>query len=429
MATVPVPGAATSAAPVRRRRVFYISGFDPQGPAHYHRLHAEEAARQAAVGGWSVRVSGRRRLDAWRAGWSVASVFSASEGGGDPAEVHAEFEFLRWDDLVRANWPRSRWQVMLAALAGTGHQLRNGVLWRILKTSWPAFLVLAMPPLLVLGLMLAAVGGAWWAARVALAGGWLAAAVIVGVGGVAWWRFAHWAEARVQMAWLMRSTRYILRQARGATPELEARLDQFAARVAEVLAEDDVDEVMLVGHSSGAMLAVSTAARALRDARLAGGEGPDGGGAGRRLSLLTLGECIPMLSYQPEARCFREELAALARSPQLEWVDVTAPPDGCCFALVDPTAAARPAGAAPAGWRAPKRLSARFAQAFAPERYARLRKDKYRCHFQYLMATERPTDYDYFTVTGGPLRLADRFAAQRSVDDFRQFQMFGGPGP
>ena len=28
-----------------------------------------------------------------------------------------------------------------------------GSLWRILKTSWPAFLVLAMPPLLVIGLL------------------------------------------------------------------------------------------------------------------------------------------------------------------------------------------------------------------------------------------------------------------------------------
>ena len=45
--------------------------------------------------------------------------------------------------------------------------------------------------------------------------------------------------------------------ARGANPsELEARLAQFATRVVAAL-RSDVDEVLLVGHSSGAHLAIS----------------------------------------------------------------------------------------------------------------------------------------------------------------------------
>lgn len=402
---------------VRRRRVFYLGGFDPQGPAHYHRLYAEEAVRAAAVGGYALSVGPRNRGGSLAATWQVEGVFPSTGGGEE--RVDAEIEFLRWDDIVRAHWPRARWRVMLSALASTAHQVRNGVLWRIWKTSWPAFLVLAMPPALVLGLCVAALALAGAVGGLAVRGMGLAALAVGGVGSAAWWRFAGWAEQRIQMAWLMRSTRFILRQAGGGTPEFESRLDAFAARVAEAWASGDADEVLVVGHSSGAILSVSVAARAL--AR----RGSDV--ALPALSLLTLGECIPMLSYQPEAEAFRSELAALAGSSRLEWVDVTAPPDGCCFALVDPTAAARVAREVASAWRSPKRLSARFAQMFPPERYEAIRRDKYRCHFQYLMAGERPSAYDYFAITAGPMRLADRFAGHRSVDDFTQFQCFGGP--
>jgi hypothetical protein len=254
-------------------------------------------------------------------------------------------------------------------------------------------------------------------------GRWALGVAFAALNAAAWWAFAGWAEAKVQMAWLMRSTRFILRQAAGRTPDLEARLDEFGRRVGAAWAAGDVDEVLVVGHSSGAMLAVSTVARALAQA-------PPGTASARPpLSLLTLGECIPMLSYQPEAAAFRAELARVATHAAVEWLDITAPPDGCCFALVDPTAPARAASESEStGWRAPKRLSARFAQMFDPSEYRLLRRDKYRCHFQYLMASAKPVDYDYFAITAGPSRLRERFAGHRSVDDFRQFQMFGGPG-
>jgi predicted esterase len=76
----------------------------------------------------------------------------------------------------------------------------------------------------------------------------------------------HWAgraQAKVQTAWLMRSAAVILKQARGELPALEQRLDAFAARLVELATASDADELLVVGHSSGAMLAVSVVARAL----------------------------------------------------------------------------------------------------------------------------------------------------------------------
>jgi hypothetical protein len=134
------------------------------------------------------------------------------------------------------------------------------------------------------------------------------------------------------------------------------------------------------------------------------------------------------LSYQPEAAAFRSELAALRHARSLVWIDMTAPPDGCCFALMDPTEVCLDGQAGPdlhSG--GPKRLSPRFAQSFSPGRYRAIKRDKYRCHFQYLMATELPAEFDYFSVTAGQTRLANRFAARPGVIRFTDFQCFGGP--
>jgi hypothetical protein len=411
----PHPGHRPDARTVRRRHVLYLSGFDPQGPAHYHALYAQQAALQSKVSGDAITVGPRQR-DGLNAAWDVD--WRSADGS---ETVHTRYEFLRWDDIVRAHWPRGQWQLLRVTLTATMRLLANGSLWRILQTSWPAFLALSLPAALVLGVAIGAVG------LVALGGllgtlfaGWLGMAAIAG-GGMALASLAHRAQQRVQMAWLMRSANVVLRQARGELPELEERLSVFAGRLRALAARPDLDEVLVVGHSSGAMLAVSVVARALEAEptllhQRAG------------LALLTLGECIPLLSYQPEATAFRDELGRLRSTADLNWVDVTAPPDGCCFALVDPTEVCedgvRPERRTSAG---PKRISARFAQCFRPQTYEQIKRDKYRCHFQYLMAVELPGAYDYFAVTAGPLPLAARFASLPGVGYFAKFQTFGGP--
>lgn len=412
--------AATSAIPtsgrrVRRRHVLYLSGFDPQGPGHYHALYAEQAALQSKVSGDRITVGPRQRAGsnaAWDVRWQGAD-------GGEP--VDTRYEFLRWDDIVRQHWPRGQMRLLAVTVGATARLLGNGSLWRILQTSWPAFLALSLPAALLAGVLLSLLGLAalgWWVGTQLAS--WLGVAlVVVGIAPLRAW--AQRAQTKVQMAWLMRSASVVLQQARGRLPALEERLDQFAKRLRELVDASAVDEVLVVGHSSGAMLAVSVVARALRaDPQLL--QRPTS------LSMLTLGECIPLLSYQPEATAFRQELGVLRGARDLNWIDVTAPPDGCCFALIDPTEVCEdglPDGNR--GLSGPKRVSPRFAQCFPPERYQAVRRDKYRCHFQYLMAVEVPGTYDYFALSAGPRWLADSFAHQPAVTSFTDFQRFGGP--
>ena len=102
----------------------------------------------------------------------------------------------------------------------------------------------------------------------------------------------------------------------------------------------------------------------------------------------------------------RGDLAYLSARPELTWVDVTAPGDGCAFALCDPVSVT---GVAPDDKRWPLVLSAAFTQTLSPERWKDLRWRFFRLHFQYLCAFDRPGDYDYFQITAGPVPLADRY--------------------
>jgi hypothetical protein len=74
----------------------------------------------------------------------------------------------------------------------------------------------------------------------------------------------------------------------------------------------------------------------------------------------------------------------------------------------------------------PKLLSPKFAEMFEPAAYAELRRDKFRMHFQYLMASPRPVRFEYFAITAGAEMLASRFAADGSVTDYRGLRPFGG---
>jgi hypothetical protein len=213
----------------------------------------------------------------------------------------------------------------------------------------------------------------------------------------------RWFQRRDHLyAWyLMKDYAFSSRHDGAYPPAQDARMQDFAGRIASVLASD-VDEVLIVGHSSGAYLAVSVLADLIR----AGHMRPDG----PALSLLTLGHVVPMVSFLPRATRLRADLAFLSVQ-DVAWVDVTAPGDGCAFALCDPVAVS---GVAPAGKRWPLVISAAFTRTLRADTRAALRWRLFELHFQYLNAFDNlpgnPDDYDYFRITAGPLTLGARFA-------------------
>jgi hypothetical protein len=385
-------------ATIRRRTVFYISGYDPRGPGHYHGLYRAEAARQEAVNGLRLAVGPRHGGDGIEASWTVR---------GPATQTH--YRFLRYDDLMRARWSRSAPAVVRDICYCFFALLGRGVTLKVARVSWPFAITLASPfALLMGGIVAALVAGlavatvtTWWFGAIA------ALAFFAGL-----LRLRPRLEQRLGSLWLARTFAFMADQGGGRAADMEERIDTFAARIADSLAAGDSDEVLVVGHSAGAQIAVAALAAAL--ARLPGREVP--------VSLLTLGQTIPVLGLQPKARAFRRDLAALAADARVTWIDFSAAIDGACFALTDPLAAcglAQPDPAAPK----PKLLSTRFPRLFGPERYATIRRDFRLAHFLYLMATEQAGDYDYFLITGGDMSLGRRYAHLDGVTSFNRFRL------
>ncbi|MGV6849014.1 MAG: hypothetical protein ACWA5A_11615 [Marinibacterium sp.] len=378
---------------VTRRRVFYIPGFDPMPPRKYRELYRREGARQAAISGFSLELAAPPETG--NAGWNVRTVMHG-------AETHSSFEVLIWSDLVRDSMGRSLFGSYIELARTAWIYLGDGTLFRLFSLrKGPVIAALYPVVMMLVYLGLAAAGGVLLTGLVAAAGLPRIGAGAAGlIGAVALLRLARAMDGRTFVFYLMHLYGFTA-SGRGAFPPRVAdRLSCFADRIRAAMGED-VDEVLVVGHSLGAHLAIVALSDAMR--------GQTRPATGPALGLLTLGQVVPMVSFLKAADRLRGDLAWLAGRDDLTWVDVSAPGDGGSFALCDPVAVS---GVAPPGRHWPLVISAAFSRTLSAARQKALRWRFHRLHFQYLCAFDRPGDYDYFRVTAGPRSLAARFCGR-----------------
>ncbi len=222
--------------------------------------------------------------------------------------------------------------------------------------------------------------------------------MVVAVSGLgSFW--AYWARRHYHNQWILRSYTFSGKVGKAGVPALQSRLDGMAEAVCRQAQAGGDDEILVVGHSMGTIMAVSVMARAFRlDPRLAE-HGP-------AVSMLTLGHCTPLMSNLPEAGWFRDELALLSQQPGLCWVDFSDPLDDYAFHGVHPVGTAglpRPRAGLP------QMLSPDFDALFQPGPHQKPGMNLHEIHQQYLGASMPGDPYDYFAMTGGPITLADRF--------------------
>ena len=273
----------------------------------------------------------------------------------------------------------------------------------LLKIAWPSALTVSYPIIAFLGLLLLglslgvaaavlppAFGLAWWLG-ILPAAGLFAGTVFLG----------RWLDDRFRSFWLLRIYGVMQPWAYGKIPDLDERIKDFAEHIAGQIRNSDADEVLLVGHSVGTILTIPLVAELLRLA-------PDLGVKGPAFGLVSLGNCLPLVSLLPGSVKLREDLRTVATAPGVRWLDFSARRDGASVTQIDPlivSGISRP----PSIPVRPQQFPVRIVRMFPPEVYAVIKKDIFRIHFQYIMAGELLTDYDFFAITAGPLTLAQRF--------------------
>lgn len=381
------PMQATNSHQVRKRRVFYIPGYDPFHPRRYRELYRSEAAAQSQVSGYEISLTPKKEQGLY--GWHVSAEIEGQE-------VDTDFEVLVWSDLVRDSMDRGILATYVQLARTAWIYIASGALRRLMKLrKGPVIAALYPVCALLLQLCLAVLAAKLAGSVLGFihpAASWVGLLVIWPL--LAWFRKI---DNKLFAYYLMHDYAYSS-QLKGASPEpLDHRLSEFRTHLLEAL-HSDVDEVLLVGHSSGAHLAVHVLADLLRHKELAD--------SAPTLGFLSLGQVVPMMSFLPDAWQLRADLKLLSEQSGIFWLDVTAPGDGCAFALCDPVAVSGVAGPEKK-W--PLIISAAFTQTLSSERWKELRWRFFRLHFQYICAFDAPGDYDYFRVTAGPRTLRDRF--------------------
>jgi len=397
--------AAEAGAPaqeVRRRHVLYVQGYDPRGPAEYRRLIALELRRFARL--WGAAVSVRPgMLEHDR---TPSAEWTASFRGGE-AQVEVRYETLRWDDLVQKDFAAPLPVKVLRGFVTLWDAVASGLLWRVARAS-PRCAVAWSYPVVVTLLITAA------CAAIGLAAGLKAAAL-------APWPFAAALGCALAVCLMLgamhlvkRAGGFVIhlmddgrsqrRYARRADTALHARVDRFAARIREVAAEGEADEILLVGHSSGSFLAIDALARAYE---------ADPGFAERSrstLSLLTVGATELLIGLHAKGGWFRDRLRRLALEPTLFWAEVVGPWDFLNFPHRDPVTELRLfTGERP---RNPTFRRAYLTKMLGQQSIERMRRrwQVFRLHFQFIMANEVKGPYDYFSLVCGPWTARSQFA-------------------
>jgi hypothetical protein len=374
---------------IKRRRVFYVGGYDPRGTRFYHPLYRNEAEKQAKISGYRINVSQCVRIAPGLNRWQV-------EWRNVEETVQTDYEFLSWDSIVRETWNYSMLQILRRSFEMYRFCFSKGIFAKITGMSldslfpclsplvfWAMAGLALLACALVAGLLvypLAGVGLAVFAAAVIVAGGYLGARYLAGVLGV---------------PWLLRTILFIFDWGLGGIrPEMAKRLQLFARYIRKRQEEDPVDETLIVGHSVGSILAVAVVSRLMR-AKMADIQG---------MKLLTLGGCIPYLSLLPKGWGIRRALTTIGQNAAIPWYDATIRIDPLSFFMVDPLRTVKGGKKLP---NHPKMRRVPLFLMFTKRTYAKLRFNFLRIHFQYLRAAEVPGPYDYFFITAGPRELTE----------------------
>lgn len=379
---------------IKRRRVIYVPGYDPQGAPGYYGLFEYGWKRFKRV--WEVNstLSPLKIVSNELASWKVTT-------SGPDWEAATDYEFIRYEDLLEENLGRPIvWQI-IAALQWAVGDVISGATARIIRASWK-FEVhhLLFQLMMVLWLVIALGAGsiALVIARVSLGlAMWMALPLAAAIAAAVFLALRPLAE-RLLVIRINNGWPYFRKFGRGQPTFFDRPINSAAERLIAAANANDADEVLLIGHSGGAPLVLPIVARALeRD--------PDLGRHGPSVVVMTLGSIMPGVALHPRAQWLRDIIRRVANEQSVLWIDCQARQDVLQFWNFDPVAGvgvdAGPQRCNPLVWQV------RFRDAISPERFKRMRLNFFRLHYQFIMPSEVRAPYDYFTLTCGPLRVIE----------------------
>jgi pimeloyl-ACP methyl ester carboxylesterase len=215
---------------------------------------------------------------------------------------------------------------------------------------------------------------------------------LAGLGGgfAAFIALLRWPGRRAHLSLLLDDWIFSRDYIRRGNRVLQERLDRIARTIATEM-ERGRAEIVVVGHSLGAVLAIDLLDRVLA-------RNPGIGRGASRLALLSVGSSILKIGLHRRALRFRAALERVGLAGGVFWAEYQALTDVMNFYKSDPIATL---GLKPCS--KPLVRVVRISQMLELDTYRRVRRNFYRVHCQFVSGNDRRAAYDYFMLLCGPL--------------------------
>lgn len=369
----------------QKRDVFYIAGYDPRGYRHYYAMFKKNLAEQNKLLNYDYTLS-KAQANIYPF-WQIQTPYT-----------NTTYTFLGWNDIVKKNWSEGIKDALSDCYSFFRIYTITGLFLKFGKESphqlitgyYPFFYVL----LSLIFTLVCAFGSLFYLQNFHIILGILAFVLSL----VFLPKMLYKLGKKLAVFWIARICSFCANWEKNSQGELELRMDDFARVIFEKLKENANDknyELILSAHSVGTVLCINVLAKVLRKCEKESI-------SFKNLKVLTLGECIPLVSYQKRSFEFRKDLEYLG-SKNLIWYDFTSIIDGACFAQVD---FIRTSGVK--AQFSPKYLSAKFHTLYKSKDYKKIKKDKYKAHFLYLFATQIQGVYNFFEFIIGKNKLEEK---------------------
>ncbi|BEJ86262.1 membrane protein [Campylobacter jejuni] len=368
------------------REVFYIAGYDPKSYRFYYDLFKKNLKDYSHTFNIKADLSKIEKNEQF-------PFFKISCEG-----VQTKYHFLTWNDIVKKNWSENYKDALadcysffrIYTITGLFIKFGKESIYQLITGYYPFFYVLFS---LLFSLVLAFGSFAFLQNYMHFS-----LAIIIGCFlGFLLNHFLFKLGKKLAVFWIARICAFCATWQDKKTGTMQERIKLFANTIVDKLKQNENKqdyELVLVAHSVGTIVCIEVLECILRqnlDLSLL-----------RKLKILTLGECIPLVSYQKKADEFRKKLEFVSRF-DLKWYDYTSIIDGACFPQVD---FFRTSGVN--AKFTPPFLSAKFHTLYKKHEYKKIKRDKNKAHFLYLYSISIKGDYDFFSFIIMPKFLEEK---------------------
>jgi hypothetical protein len=383
--------------PVKKRDVIFVCGYEISRPEGHHRRFAKELPLFEAA--WNVKVDlSPPSVDErnYTAIWKLKT-------RGPNWQVDTDYRMFWWGDIIAADFEMSNLRRFYVGWLAFLDFVLSGALFAYFRTNWRYALFFLYPYVL----MLMAGFGGFYVSRWLLGSLPLGDLISVLIGLACAFVMVMLPPRPLYIGYLLNDWHFASDLVHRRRVHLDQRLDGFARELVQVARQSTADEILIVGHSLGAVQAIDVVARAKR-------LDPGFGTKGAPVRIMTIGSSLLKIGLHPKAAELKAAVATVANDPDVYWVEFQAMTDIVNFYKSDPvTDLNLPAADQPVV------QIVRIKHMLKPETYKSLKTDFFRVHRQFVMGNEQRYFYDYYMMCCGPVALPQRVEYHSgAVDSF-----------